>query len=48
MFAGVNKTSGPLQTAIKVSSSVGAVVGQCLFGLLSDLFGRKTVCQIKS
>ena len=48
MFASVNKTSGPLETAIKVSSSVGAVVGQCLFGLLSDLLGRKKVCHIKS
>lgn len=36
---------GPLtdgqETGIKISASVGAVAGQPLFGLLSDLFGRK-------
>src|SRR5271154_3776724 len=30
-------------TAIKISSSVGAVLGQCGFGILTDVLGRKKV-----
>ena len=30
-------------TAIKIASSVGTVIGQIAFGLLSDLLGRKRV-----
>ena len=35
----------PLETAIKIAASVGAVIGQVGFGLLSDLLGRKKVLQ---
>jgi len=28
-------------TAIKVASSAGAIVGQCVFGYLGDFLGRK-------
>ena len=31
------------ETAIKLASSVGAVIGQILFGLFSDALGRKKV-----
>jgi PHS family inorganic phosphate transporter-like MFS transporter len=31
------------ETAIKLASSVGTVIGQFGFGLLSDLLGRKKV-----
>lgn len=48
MFAYVyNPTDGQLpsssDTTIKISSSVGAAIGQFGFGLLSDLWGRKKV-----
>jgi MFS transporter, PHS family, inorganic phosphate transporter len=48
MFANVyGGTDGTLpsssETAIKISSSVGAAIGQFGFGLLSDLLGRKKV-----
>jgi PHS family inorganic phosphate transporter-like MFS transporter len=43
MFNNVYPLSNSQQTAMKVSSSVGAVVGQFMFGWLSDLLGRKKV-----
>jgi PHS family inorganic phosphate transporter-like MFS transporter len=38
-----NKFPTSLDTAIKIAASVGAVIGQVGFGLLSDLLGRKKV-----
>jgi MFS transporter, PHS family, inorganic phosphate transporter len=48
MFNNVYPLSNAQQTAMKVSSSVGAVVGQFMFGWLSDLLGRKKVNYIIS
>lgn len=52
MFGHVyNPATGELatssQTAILLASSVGTVIGQFGFGLLSDLLGRKKVARLK-
>ena len=35
--------SGDADTAIKVATSCGTVVGQLGFGIVSDIFGRKRI-----
>jgi len=53
MFAHVyNPEAGDLapsaETAIKIASSVGTVIGQFGFGFLSDILGRKKVLPFRS
>lgn len=38
-----NELPGPSDTAIKVASSVGTIIGQIIFGLLNDIYGRRKV-----
>ena len=43
-FPDTGKLSTPADTAIKISTSSGTVIGQILFGFLADHLGRKRVC----
>ena len=42
-FPETGKLPGPQDTAIKISTSAGTVIGQLLFGFLADFLGRKKV-----
>lgn len=42
-FPEAGKLSSSQDTAIKISTSAGTVIGQLLFGFLADYLGRKKV-----
>ena len=42
-FPEVGKLSSSQDTAIKISTSSGTVIGQLAFGFLADFLGRKKV-----
>ena len=42
-FPETGKLSGPQDTAIKIATSSGTVIGQLAFGFLADFLGRKKV-----
>ena len=45
-FPEAGKLSTPQDTAIKIATSSGTVIGQLVFGFLADFLGRKRVCLI--
>jgi len=42
-FPAAGKLSTPQDTAIKIATSTGTVIGQLVFGFLADYLGRKKV-----